>query len=219
MAKLELCHLFLFVKPEAPEAQMLDSLGLRESYRRAHPGQGTANICYCFDNAFLELLWVTDSAEITSPAILRSGLAERAIWRTNGANPFGIAVRSANTPPFPTWPYKPPYFPEGHNIPVALSSDDPTQPLIFVSPGNARPDQWPDGRAGNRQTLANLNEIISLEIFLGEGVSASPDLETLVEAGVVTLGDDDSGPGAVLTISQSDGAAAKRLELPKVSWL
>ncbi len=218
MATLELCHLFLFVAPQAPEAQVLNDLGLKESYRRAHPGQGTANICYCFDNAFLELLWVTDRAEITSSGIQRSGLAERADWRSNGANPFGIAVRSSNPPPFQTWPYKPPYVPEGHSIPVARSSDRPEQPLVFVSPGNARPDEWSDGRAGSRQSHTKLSEIIGLEIFLGEGVSACSELETLVEAGLVTLG---SGPGprAILTVSQRDSGAPKRLELPSFSWL
>lgn len=219
MAAPELCHLFLFVEPDAPEARALNDLGLRESCRRAHPGQGTANICYCFDNAFLELLWVTDREEITSPAIRRTGLAERSDWRANGANPFGIAVRTETTPPFSTWPYRPPYVPEGHAIPVALSSDETTQPLIFVSPGNARPDRWTDGRAGERQIRARLSEIIDLELFLGIGVPVSPDLEALVETGLVTLGGGSSEPKAILTISQSDSGPARRLELPSMRWL
>lgn len=219
MAELELCHLFLLVEPDAAEAGSLKRLGLEESYRRAHPGQGTANVCYCFDNAFLELLWITDQAEASSPAIRRTGLAERAHWRRNGANPFGIAIRGAEKQtPFPTWPYTPPYLPEGQAIPVGLSSENPSQPLIFVSPGHERPDRWRDGRAGERQIRQGLSEIIGLEVVLGAGVPASPELETLVEAGLLTLGGNSAEPRVILTVSQGGGGAPKRLELPSVTW-
>jgi hypothetical protein len=79
---LRLHHVFAFVAPQPPAPP-----GLIESYRRAHPGQGTANVCYLFGEAYLELLWETDRAEITSPAIARTGLAERARWRDTGGCP------------------------------------------------------------------------------------------------------------------------------------
>ncbi|MEO1271293.1 MAG: hypothetical protein AAFX99_24640, partial [Myxococcota bacterium] len=74
--------------------------GLVETYRRAHPGQGTANVCYALDNAFLELLWVVDLDEALSPAIRRTGLALRSEWKRHGISPFGIAWRlsSADAP-------------------------------------------------------------------------------------------------------------------------
>lgn len=56
-ASLALDHLFVFVEPGAPERAALERAGLRESFRRRHPGQRTANVCFCFDNAYLELLW------------------------------------------------------------------------------------------------------------------------------------------------------------------
>jgi hypothetical protein len=46
-------HLFVFVEPPATEAAELEQAGLRESFRRRHPGQGTTNACFCFDNAYL----------------------------------------------------------------------------------------------------------------------------------------------------------------------
>lgn len=221
MSGLALCHIFVFVEPDAPEAELLNGLNLRESCRREHPGQGTANVCYCFDNAFLELLWVTDRAAITSPVIARTGLAARADWRSNGANPFGIALRGDNPAPFPTWHYTPPYLPEGMSIPVALSSDQPEQPLLFKSPGNARPDQWKDGRAGQRQVAAGLSEISALELTLAQGVVPSPALRALVDLGILTLAaeEPDARPALVLTISQSDGGPDRRLELPTMKWL
>jgi hypothetical protein len=37
--------------------------GLLEGSSNAHPGQGTANRRFFFDNFMLELLWVTNPAE------------------------------------------------------------------------------------------------------------------------------------------------------------
>lgn len=221
MTGLALCHIFVFVEPDVPEAELLTALGLRESCRRDHPGQGTANVCFCFDNAYLELLWVTDHAAVSSPVVTRTGLAERADWRNNGASPFGIALRGDSPAPFPTWHYTPPYLPEGMSIPVALSSDRPEQPLLFTSPGNARPDEWKDGRAGQRQIAAGLNEISALELTLAQGVTPSPDLQTLADLGFLTLADEqsDAKPMLVLNISQSDGSPDRRLELPTMKWL
>lgn len=48
---LELDHIFVFIRPDGPEAARLEAIGLVESYRRDHPGQGTSNVCYCFENA------------------------------------------------------------------------------------------------------------------------------------------------------------------------
>jgi hypothetical protein len=56
-APVELDHIFLMVRPGALEASGLARAGLCESFRRDHPGQGSSNLCYCFDNAHLELLW------------------------------------------------------------------------------------------------------------------------------------------------------------------
>jgi hypothetical protein len=48
--RLEIDHLFVFIEPDGPEIEALRRLGLVETYRRAHPGQGTANVCFAFDN-------------------------------------------------------------------------------------------------------------------------------------------------------------------------
>ncbi len=149
-------HAFVFVAPGAPEASALESLGLRESFRRHHPGQGTANLCFCFDNAYLELLWLEDAAEADSCALNRSAWAARAAWRDGGASPFGLALRSDDPEailPVPAWNYAAPFLPAGQVIPVALASDDPRQPLLFRSPGGARPctgrDYWTCSQSGN----------------------------------------------------------------------
>ena len=213
MSAPDLCHVFVFVTPGAPEAAALDAAGLRESFRRAHPGQGTANACWCFDNAYLELLWVDDAAAVSGPPIARTRLAERARWRETGASPFGIAVRGAM--PCAAWDYRPPYLPAGLSIPVALSSEDPRQPFLFRSPGDARPDAWTDGRAGDRQAAAGLAEIAGVHLDLP--APPTDDLRTLEAAGLLTLGH-AGAPRMVLTLSRRDGGPPRRLSLPDFRW-
>lgn len=55
---LELDHIFVCVKPNAPEAIALNNFGLHEGRRRTHQGQGTVNVCFFFQNAYLELLQI-----------------------------------------------------------------------------------------------------------------------------------------------------------------
>ena len=86
-------HLFLLIEPDGPEIEALRHLGLTETYRRAHPGQGTANACFAFDNLYLELLWLTSEPEARSAPVARTRLWERSQWRSLGTCPFGIAVR------------------------------------------------------------------------------------------------------------------------------
>lgn len=189
-----------------------------ESFRRRHPGQGTANLCFCFDNAYLELLWIEDAAEAASCALARCGLAARADWRNSGASPFGIALSSddpAAAFPLPAWDYAAPFLPAGQSIPVALASDDPRQPLLFRSPGAAGPESWTDGRAGARQRAAGFAAVAGLELAFPRDVTPAPELEILAGPGLVRLAA-GAAPGLTLTLSRSDGGRPCRLRLPEM---
>jgi predicted metal-dependent HD superfamily phosphohydrolase len=168
-------HLFLFVEPDGPEGDALKRLGLAETYRRAHPGQGTANACFAFDNLFLELLWLTSEAEARSAPIARTRLWERSRWAETGACPFGIAVRGDLAGAgVPTWNYRPPYLPEGMAIPVATASDDPALPMVFVSPGTQAPAQWPEERKGRLQQDAGFGRVLSVQLGLPARAASAP---------------------------------------------
>lgn len=209
-----LCHLFVMVSPEAPERAALEEAGLRESFRREHPGQGTRNVCYCFENAYLELLWVTDPAALQSPVIAPTGLFQRAAWRTSGASPFGVGLRRGQGGlPVPAWPFMPPYLPPGMAIPVARASDDLRQPFVFLSPGASRPDQWTDGRAGDCQRAAGLTEIAAVALT----VPAVPDpgLVTLLASAGVGL---HHGRGQEMRITLRGLAGERTLILPAFYW-
>ena len=219
-AGLELDHVFVFVAPGGAEADGLARAGLVETYRRDHPGQGTTNVCYCFDNAYLELLWVRDAREIVSPAVARTCLAERADWRRTGASPFGIAVHAAPDVPLPfaTWDYAAPFLPDGVTLPVAVASDDPLQPFMFRAPRTTHPDAWPDGRAGERQRPAGLAEIAAVQLNFPAGVEPADACRQLAAAGLLTLGRSEDGPRMVLILSAVDGGPPRRLSLPDFSF-
>ncbi len=98
-------HVFICSdNPQAAE-RALTNFGLQFSRRRIHCGQGTANACAFFDNAYLELLWRHDDDELQSEVVGPVGLWQRVRWRETGASPFGIAFRpEGNEVPVETWP-------------------------------------------------------------------------------------------------------------------
>ncbi|THF70941.1 hypothetical protein E7T06_05125 [Deinococcus sp. Arct2-2] len=162
-------HVSMFIEPDGPEIARMEAAGLVETYRRSHPGQGTRNVCYCFDNLFLELLWVDEPDAARSATIARTRLYERSLWRTNGACPFGIAWRRPSLHPaltVPTWTFTPPYLPDGMSIPVATDSDDVRQPMMFESPGAAAPIEWPPEKRGSLQHDAGFGVVREILLMM-----------------------------------------------------
>ncbi len=207
---MQLDHVFFFVRDlEAAEA-LGRSLGLAETYRRNHVGQGTANICYCFENAFLELLFLTDRSEAESPAIARAGLAQRASWRELGTCPIGIAWRldRQDAPPsFATWQFRPPYLLDTMHIPVAVESDDPAVPLLFQSPGHAPPLEWQAERRGKLQEAAGFRRISKVLLTSPSGFVPGAALKEVMAASDCLL---EEGRGLLwsvrLVIARDDGS-------------
>lgn len=141
---MDLDHIFLFVKDEATAREMLDHAGLRVTYSRAHPGQGTRNLCACLDDMYFELLW-WDGSPIAheSEAI---GLGARG--RGDGS-PFGLAWRGAAE--IDCIAYAAPFLPPGVTIPVAKASLDRRLPFVFQSPGGIPPINGDRDLVGQRQ--------------------------------------------------------------------
>ncbi len=182
---MELDHAFVFVRDRAEAEATVARLGLQETYRRVHPGQGTENICCAFDNAYLELLWLTDAAEATAARIARMHLLERSRWQSHGTCPVGIAWRGALPAKVETWPYRPPYLPDGMHIDVLTASDAPTQPLVFSFPGTTAPEGWSAERRGRVQQEAGYGRIQGIRMWTREPVPA--DLQSVLTACGVTV--------------------------------
>ncbi len=207
---MELDHIFLFTTPTSPDLPYLHTLGLTETYRRKHPGQGTENICFCFDNIFLECIWLTDAEEAQSPQIVRTRLYERSQWHTLGTSPFGLAWRDTATTPstkIPTWPFRPPYLPPSITIDVAADSDDPNQPMLFKSPGSTPPASWPPEKRGALQHQAGLGQVLSATLHWPNHAPPTPSLKTLAAHTILNLAPSNNETTSLILVVQRHNAA------------
>lgn len=74
---MEVDHVFICVEHGAHEAEVLKRFGLTEGSANRHPGQGTANRRFFFRNAFIELLYLQDFAEVQNELTKPTRLYER----------------------------------------------------------------------------------------------------------------------------------------------
>ena len=104
----ELDHVYVLTSVGAEAAARLAAFGLTEGSPNVHPGQGTACRRFFFENAYIELLWVTDTVEAQSETVAPTHLWERWSRRQQGGCPFGLAFRpsapglTALPPPVPS---------------------------------------------------------------------------------------------------------------------
>lgn len=162
-------HVFVLGPEGAPEADRLRQFGLHEAAPNTHPGQGTANRRFFFHNAMLEFLWITDEAETNRAPVSRIGFGARALWKTNGASPFGVCLRPAEgdadaSLPFSTWAYQPSYLPPALAIRVAESSAHVAEPLLFGLPWAEPPSAYPPERRPPTDHANGVRQIAMVEI-------------------------------------------------------
>jgi len=181
-------HVFICVEnPQAAERALAD-FGLQFGRRRIHQGQGTANACVFFDNAYLELLWRHDDDELQSQVVRPVGLWERVRWRETGASPFGVAFRPENGEvPIETWPYDAPFLPEGTNIPIVTPQFMWREPLVFLSLTSQAPVTLPSGRQPPLEHRGARRRLTRVTVCGPEAPRLSPGLSMLRELGVLGL--------------------------------
>ncbi|MEM8892607.1 MAG: VOC family protein [Bacteroidota bacterium] len=116
---MEIDHIFIFSKNKGEEADELVEKGFTEGSSRIHPGQGTRNRKFYFENFFLEILWVVNKWEIQDERTRATQLWERSQFEKNGHSPIGVCL--LNTPESDAifslaQNYQPIYFPGGMPI-------------------------------------------------------------------------------------------------------
>ncbi len=210
-------HVFVLIDQSEVETAVrnLANFGLDESSRRSHEGLGTSNVFFCFDNFFLEILWIADRKE-ASGTRLGSQLIERLEGRESGMAPFGIGFRTENPDdvlPFAVRIFEPPKAMNFNPIPIARSSDDARQPLLFRARRALRPDAWTDGQAGERQRRRSLAEVIALRYSPPRHAPDCLDLRRLQDLGMIELADATDRTQIGLTLSNTMREAAMVLPL------
>lgn len=134
---LALHHFFILVEPEVAAIDHFADLGLVEAQSRSHPGQGTRNRRFIFQDCGLELLWLNDTEEANNGPGRNLRLSQRV--QNAQASPFGLIFcdigEKESTLPFPGWSYKPVYF-EGNDwaFHVAENSENICEPLCIYAP-------------------------------------------------------------------------------------
>jgi Glyoxalase-like domain len=189
--RFELDHLFIVTDIGAAIADRLVAFGLTEGRSNVHPGQGTANRCFFFHNAMLELLWVHDPAEAQSAAIQPTHLWDRWANRHQDACPLGICVRSGldagDAIAFESWDYHPPYLPENLSIAVGANSEVLTEPMLFQTSFGKRPDQATPERAQPLDHPIGWRELTRVTIAAPTTNAPSTVLQTLLDTRLVQL--------------------------------
>ena len=200
----ELDHVFVAARAGAPEMVLLSQAGFVEAPPHDHPGQGTASRGVFFENAYLELIWLTEPAVADGPAIRRTRLAERTD-PSGRASPFGFGLRSPEEPlppaPFRTWSYRPPYLPEGAAFAMGANSEKVEEPMLFVLPWS-RSATWsvPEHANGARRVTG---------VTLVHPSPCSEELEAFSAMGLVVV---EAGPEPLLGI-ELDGGLGQELDL------
>jgi hypothetical protein len=173
---VEIDHIFVMTAPDAPAADEFVDEGITEDASRVHPGQGTTNRRFFFDNAMFEFLWVHDTDEAGSDLVQPTYLLERWRRRDTGGSPFGLCFRptpqTRGTPPFTAWDYEPPYLPADLDIKVADNAANLREPFLFFLPWAQPPDDPPSHDAGVR----TLTEVI---VHTPSGNPSSDALRTI----------------------------------------
>ena len=123
--------MFIFSNQQGKEADALVRFGLTEGSNRVHPGQGTRNRKFYFDNFFLEIIWVHDEKEVKSERIAPLQLWERANHQHNKCSPLGICLSHTEDSDElfeNSLSYQPVYFPEGVAFDVLPHEEFPDLP-------------------------------------------------------------------------------------------
>ena len=208
-------HMIIMAPAERVEElrAVLARAGLTESCRRRHVGNGTSSFFYCFDNCFLELLWVCDRDEAQNGPANDLRTPDRCESDDPAILPYAIALRNApdgnGTLPFAAFEYQPEDDAQGPKL-VAEVSRDLSQPLIFRALRARPPIDWTDGLQGERQSPGGYAEVAEWRLELPQGHRVGPELRLLIEAGLLTVSEAPSNrPGLSAVLRRTDG----RLEL------
>jgi hypothetical protein len=208
---MEIDHLFIFSAQQGIEADALVAAGLTEGSSRVHPGQGTVNRKFYFDNCFLEVLWVHDEAELRSGPAAETGLWERANFAHSAHSRFGICwVRGPETDALfaDAQPYQPDYFPAGMLIENLPFRDRPALPWMFRLPFLSAKSAAPPEPRAHELGLKRLTNV------LVEVPAIPADLAHLAAESILEFRVGES-PRMSLVFDQA--AAGKRIDLPELS--
>lgn len=161
---LYLDHIFIITNPGADEADRLAEIGFVEGNANVHPGQGTSNRRFFFNDFTIELVYVSDVDEAANGTGKELGILARS--QNVKASPFGIVVRVPeveSVPEFPNWHYTPDYFDGKMYFYVGDNSNIIEEPLCICMPPALPRRQVPSEYANPNWQLTSVDIDVPVE--------------------------------------------------------
>jgi hypothetical protein len=133
---LQLDHLFIWVKKDAPEIDIFRKAGFTGIISGVHKGQGTAGKYIFFLNFYIELLYIADEAEaLNNLGNFGCNYVQRSKWRQNNSSFLGLGLKMTSFDlkniPFSYNEYKSGWM-RGHGLLMATNNQNLNDPLVFV---------------------------------------------------------------------------------------
>jgi hypothetical protein len=193
---MELDHIFIFTDNAGQAAYELQQLGLTEGSSNVHIGQGTSCRRFYFNNAYLELVWVSNEEEIKNGAVAETKLWERSQYKQTGYCPFGFCFRrikenkeSAGLIFDDGWQYRPPYLPQNVYAHIASNKEFPAEPMLFEMPffGLAPKDYSEEKKQPLHHTIG-FQQITKVTVTLPAPVEKlSPSLQQVIRHSIIQV--------------------------------
>lgn len=133
---MQVDHIFVF-SSQGHEADELVNFGLIEGSGRIHPGLGTANRRFFFDDFYLEILWVENESESKSKNTSLLNIWERSNFSNNNYSPYGLCFKntaSSDSLFIKALKFHADYYPEGKFMEVFTNEEKPYLPWFFRLP-------------------------------------------------------------------------------------
>lgn len=209
---LELDHVVVFTRVDAPEAQALESLGLTGfGGTTRHGNLGTASTSFFFENAYLELLWVRDeSAAREALRPVGFDMQSRMTWRETAASPFGLMLRrrSGSTAPlpFPTRLVKAGWMPG--EVFVEFAAEVCAEPYYGIVPESLTYTSFKSNIPALPHPLG-VKRLTGVRITV-ENNDLSPNASLLSTNGVATI---EVGTSRLMELTFDDGLQGKTVDV------
>jgi len=198
---VEFDHVWIVVRPDAPERTALEHAGFRIAPEvNHHDGQGTSSISAEFQNSYIELMWPDPKVSVApGREAVVDKFRNRMLWRTSGWCPIGIGLHRTSFAhdafPFPTWIINMPWMPAGSGIEILTARDDTRSPSLFVEPPALAVDEAKNGAAIQKkspdaavfQHPLGVRRITAVHLVSPETYRPVPALTYLKKLGVVSV--------------------------------
>lgn len=198
--QLELDHIFIWVNKEAPEMEVLKEKGFTSIISGSHTEQGTSGKYIFFLNFYIELLYISDTAEaLGNIEKFGNDYIERSNWKQNHSSPFGIGLKmkpfKKSKIPFDYVEYHAQWM-RGKALIMAKNNVHTQDPMFFILPppmvfpcyetiDQMMEDDKPEDFKENHIHDNGIKGLTSYKIVVASDVNSSEFISSLKANGIV----------------------------------